>query len=80
MRRKMKGCECGKTNQSLDGSEPLPKDQAVNLPTHSPQKQRGKGKMYTMDIKWCEQKRNKKDWGTKPQSTSCFRKIVPTHF
>jgi hypothetical protein len=39
----MKECECGKTNQSLDGSEPLPKDQAANLPTHSPPRQRGKG-------------------------------------
>ena len=39
----MKECECGKTNQSLDGSEPLPKDQAANLTTHSTPKQRGKG-------------------------------------
>ena len=39
----MKECECGKPNQSLDGSEPLPKEQAANLPTHSTPKQRGKG-------------------------------------
>jgi len=34
----MKECECGKTNQSSDGSEPLPKDQAANLTTHRHEK------------------------------------------
>ena len=47
MRRRMKECGCGKTNQSLDGSEPLPKDQAANLPTHSTPKTERKGKQYT---------------------------------
>jgi hypothetical protein len=71
-RRRMKECECGKPNQSLDGSEPLPRiRQSISQHTQH-QNREERGKMHTMDIKWCEQKRKKKTGEENPSQLLVF--------